>query len=213
MSDNKTKSRTTTKQLAEQLQQTRTELTELRAQLERGLRFCHVITTNNQAAVHDTQATLNGLGHVLASKQKVAPAEVQQARDGYAAAMPRPEFRARVGAAEDKYSAEAKTVQIDCEARWSLCRAACCRLGYVLGIQDLEERAARWDYGNPYVILKDANGWCTHLQQGCKCSIREQRPLSCRRYDCRHNADIWIDFERRIANPQVAALPPIERPE
>lgn len=199
----------TTAQLAEQVQATKEELATLRSELQRGLRFCHVAATHNQGAIRDTQATLNGLGHVLAEKQALIPADVQQARDAYANAAPPAAVRVRIGLDTDKYSDAALPAEIDCAARLPLCHAACCRLHFVLGTQDLDEGVVKWDYGVPYVVRQDANGWCTHLSADRECGVHEQRPLACRRYDCRDNPDIWIDFERRIPNPKIERLPDV----
>ena len=175
------------------------------------MRFCHVVATNNQSGLHETKATLNALGHVLARDGKVLPNEVMQASKAYAAATAVASHRVHLGLDIDKYSEQAAPVQIDCESRWSQCRAACCRLGYALGTQDLEEGVVKWSYRTPYAIKRETDGWCTHLNDGCACAIRAQRPLSCRRYDCSTNADIWIDFSKRIINPKVADLPPLDR--
>lgn len=201
--------RLTTRQLQDELTETRKEVARLRAELERGLRFAHVLAANNQVVARDNAATLNGLGDTLARAGQVDPNAVIQARDRYNAASPAPRYRVRAGLQIDKYSPEAAPVVIDCEARRPLCRSACCRLGYVLSVQDLEEGDVRWDYGDPYVIKRTPSGWCCHLQESRECGVFARRPLSCRRYDCRGNADIWIDFERRIPNPQVKDLPPI----
>ena len=197
--------------LTAQLQRTQQKLAALTTQVERGLRFCHVVATNNQGALHETKAALNALGHVLTRQGKIAPNEVFEASKAYASTTAPSSHRVHLGLDVDKYSEQAAPVEIDCEARWSLCRAACCRLGYALGTQDLDEGVIKWNYGTPYAIKREADGWCTHLQSGCKCGVREQRPLSCRRYDCSSNPDIWIDFSQRIINPKVADLPPLDR--
>lgn len=190
-----------------ELRDLRAEFAKLRAEIERGLRFTHVMMTRNQAAVRDAAATLNGLGHVLAASGQIDTERVQQARDDYARAEPRPTFRARVGPDIDKYSEKAGTVTIDCAARLPLCKAACCRLGFVLGTQDLDEAIVQWTYGDPYVIRRKPSGWCTHLGSDCACTVHAQRPLACRTYDCSNNPDIWIDFDRRVPNPAVGELP------
>ena len=161
-------------------------------------------------AVREVAATVNGLGHVLTGGGHVQPEAVQQSRDAYARAEPRPTFRIRVGADVDKYAADTPMVAIDCESRRPLCKSACCRLAYVLGTQDLDEGVIRWQYGDPYIIAKRDSGWCVHLATDGSCADHGCRPLACRQYDCRHNAEIWIDFDRRIPNPALGELPAID---
>jgi Fe-S-cluster containining protein len=40
----------------------------------------------------------------------------------------------------------------------------------------------------PFFIARDAGGYCPHLQRDTlRCSVWAERPLRCRRYDCREN--------------------------
>jgi Fe-S-cluster containining protein len=44
----------------------------------------------------------------------------------------------------------------------------------------------------PYFIARDADGYCPHLdRRTLACTVREERPLRCRRYDCRDDPGIW----------------------
>ena len=64
----------------------------------------------------------------------------------------------------DKYAYES-TVEIDCENRIPQCRAACCRLGFALSQQDVEEGRVKWDLGHPYMIRRAPDGYCHHLDR------------------------------------------------
>jgi prolipoprotein diacylglyceryltransferase/Fe-S-cluster containining protein len=93
---------------------------------------------------------------------------------------------------------------IDCASRIHLCHAACCKMHFALSGEDLEEGKIRWDVGQPYVIAQGDDGWCVHLDRETKCcGCYAARPLVCRTYDCRNDSRIWLDFERKIINPQV----------
>jgi Fe-S-cluster containining protein len=106
----------------------------------------------------------------------------------------------------DKYNLEGG-VQIDCESRLAFCRAACCRLKFALSRQDVEEGILKWDFAPPYMIKQGQDGYCVHLdRQGCRCSVYQQRPVPCRAYDCRHDQRIWLDFERKVVNPELEKL-------
>jgi hypothetical protein len=54
------------------------------------------------------------------------------------------------GSEVDKYKFEGGAT-IDCENRVHLCKAACCRLGFALSRQDIEERVVKWDLSRPYM--------------------------------------------------------------
>jgi hypothetical protein len=103
----------------------------------------------------------------------------------------------------DKYAFR-DGVEIDCASRIELCRAACCRLAFALSEQDVEEGAVLWDPEEPYLIARSGNGDCAHLDpNGRVCGIYEQRPLPCRAFDCREDGRIWVDFERRVHQPDL----------
>lgn len=73
---------------------------------------------------------------------------------------------------------------IDCASRTHLCHAACCILG------------------GGRVPVKEKGKRCPHLRDDLKCGIYENRPEACQ-YDCRTNCRIWIDFERKVPNPDL----------
>jgi|GEM_PF-1294721 len=107
---------------------------------------------------------------------------------------------------DDKYSYQSE-VRIDCENRLHLCQAACCRLRFALSPQDIEEGTVKWELGRPYLIRRQADGYCHHLHRGAlNCGIYAQRPLVCRAYDCRNDKRIWADFENRVVSPELASL-------
>ena len=107
---------------------------------------------------------------------------------------------------QDKYTFD-EVVEIDCENRVHLCRAACCRLELALSRQDIEEGIVKWELGRPYLIARDADGYCRHLERGsCRCTVWEHRPIPCRGYDCRNDERIWLDFEKGVINPDLEKL-------
>lgn len=104
----------------------------------------------------------------------------------------------------DKYD-PVHAVVIDCASRLPLCRAACCRLSFYLGNQDLEEGIVRWDLARPYHIKQTRDGYCVHCRSTDRsCDVWDHRPQACRSYDCRNDSRIWLDFEARIPNPAIA---------
>jgi hypothetical protein len=104
---------------------------------------------------------------------------------------------------QDKYAFK-EEVEIDCARRVHLCQAACCRLDLALSKQDIEEGILKWELGKPYMIAKDAEGYCRHLERTtCRCTVWQHRPIPCRGYDCRQDTRIWLDFANGIVNPNL----------
>ena len=168
-------------------------------EIERGLRFTHVMMSVNQDQGNEAVAYVQALADVLVEKGILKHEELEEplerAREEVAQVlMP----RVRLADMGDKY-AEGQAVEIDCFARLSLCHARCCTFKFFLTKQDLDEGVARWDYGNPYWIKQAKDGYCFHSDPQTRgCTIHGKRPHVCRQYDCRSDRRIWIDFEKRI---------------
>lgn len=110
----------------------------------------------------------------------------------------------------DKYNIPpAEIPRIDCENRLPLCRGACCALRFSLSGQDLEEGVVRWTLSEPYLNRQGLDGRCVHQdREGLGCTIHEHRPSVCRVYSCRDDARIWLDFDKRVINPDLFAEGP-----
>ena len=171
-------------------------------EVERGLRFTHVMMSVNQDQGNEAVAYVQALADVLVEKGILKDEELEEplerAREEVAQVlMP----RVRLADMGDKY-AEGQSVEIDCFARLPLCHARCCTFKFFLTKQDLDEGVARWDYGNPYWIKQTADGYCVHSDPQTRgCTIHGKRPHICRQYDCRNDKRVWIDFEKRIPAP------------
>ena len=88
----------------------------------------------------------------------------------------------------------------NCRELIPICKGRCCNLTFALSFQDLEEGKIRWNYGAPYQILRNGDGYCTYSDPDTrKCTIYNERPAICRTYDCRKDERIWKDFKNRIA--------------
>lgn len=99
---------------------------------------------------------------------------------------------------EDKY--EVTSPDVPCSQLVDICKSRCCRLQFPLSTADLDEGVIRWDYGKPYLIRQRASdGKCVHNDPDTHfCTVHAQRPVICRKYDCRNDKRIWADFDRRI---------------
>jgi Fe-S-cluster containining protein len=70
----------------------------------------------------------------------------------------------------------------------------------------VEEGIVRWDFGRPYLIAHDGDGYCIHLDRKTyKCKVYENRPVPCRGFNCKDNEKwkVWLDFDKKIINPEL----------
>jgi len=75
---------------------------------------------------------------------------------------------------------------IDCRSRIQECRAACCTLIFALTRDEVQKGIIKHNLEKPFFISRDPEGYCTHLDHNSlECSVWNDRPLRCRRYDCR----------------------------
>ncbi len=110
----------------------------------------------------------------------------------------------------DKYELESKP--IDCESLMHLCHGRCCGFEVVLSRQDLAEGKLEWVIDKPYHLPKKPTGFCIYQNNDTGfCGNYEHRPAICRRYDCRDDKRVWLDFENRIPAPMPETLVTIRR--
>jgi Fe-S-cluster containining protein len=177
----------------------------------KALIYAHNAIGSNLAGTQQISASVYALTELLIAKGVIGLQELEERKESInkrmMAQMQEKWLGARMLADEtNKYDARTE-VAIDCEARIPLCKASCCKLSFYLSRQDLEEGVVRWEFGRPYHIAHNAEGYCVHCDDATKkCSVRANRPLTCRTYDCRQDKRIWADFENRIPNPNLAKL-------
>jgi len=188
-----------------------------RKELERGLRFLNNAVTQMRDELLQLGAQVVTLTRLLGERGSVGQAEVMAAlpeavREVRESDEESPPMRVELAiTAEDKHDIESPP--IPCGELLPLCQARCCKLTFTLSTQDLHEREVRWDYGNPYWNLRRADGYCVHNQPGSfGCEVYHHRPAPCRRFDCRKDTRIWIDYDKRIPAPaadeQLISLAP-----
>ena len=169
-----------------------------------GLRFSHVVEMETKRRLGEVGARLEALIEALKASGALDPAALETALPP---ATQREQERIRSEAlvvlseVEDKY-ALTDLPEIDCAARLPLCHGRCCTFVFPLSTQDLDERVVRWEYGRPYQIGRRGDGYCVHCDETShQCTVYHWRPATCRTYDCRRDARIWVDFDRRIPAP------------
>ena len=178
---------------------------ELRGEVERGLQFANVMLTVNQEASNEAVAYVQALTDLLIAKGLITQEELEQPlqqaqRELNETVVP----RVRLGETSDKY-ADGQSTDVDCPNRVHLCEGRCCTFKFYLTKQDLDEGVVRWDYGNPYWIRQGPDGYCVHFDwETHGCGVYERRPYICRRFDCRNDKRLWVDYERAIpATPKA----------
>jgi hypothetical protein len=110
-------------------------------------------------------------------------------------------YTVRLATFSDKYAVASS--DIDCAERIPLCGARCCSFDVTLSAQDVREGKLPFQIDQPYMLPKDpVTGRCGCMAENGACTVYEHRPGTCRAYDCRHDARVWIDFDARIPTPR-----------
>lgn len=179
----------------------RVRLPILPEDVERGLRFNHIVDHQTRTKLTELSASFYALVETMIARGVVPLDEYEKRRATTLAReqeKSKSELQPQVSNIPDKYKLE-QLPAIDCEARLPLCKARCCTLTFPLSIQDLDERVVRWDYSRPYQIGRRPDGYCVHNKAGtCQCEVYEHRPGICRTYSCQNDKRIWKDFDARI---------------
>lgn len=180
-----------------------------KSELVDGLLFCHYQLNASATKLFEALSYSYALMEVLIAKGIVGIEEVNQRKDAVSQRLAEQFQEEQIGvrmleADSDKYNLEGGETIIDCEARWPICKAVCCKLQFPLSPQDIAEGIVRWNLGAPYMNRKGDTGHCVHLDlESCRCGVYENRPAICRGYSCANDDRIWLDFEKRIINPAI----------
>lgn len=171
-------------------------------ELERALRFNHLLISINRHTSHEGAAFAQALVGLLLEKGLISSDEFEARVKAHRQQI-EGDPQVMLSKAPDKYNCHDEML-IDCASRLHLCRAACCTFRFFLSPQDLDEGIVKWDYGNPYWVRQRDKKYCWHCTPDeLRCSIHERRPYTCRVYNCSKDKRIWIDFENMIPNPDL----------
>lgn len=180
---------------------------ELRQEVVQGLRYVHYQLGANTGEALEVSSFLYALIELLIERGIITEKELNERKIAVAERLVKKFQELGMGAVfqekeHDKYGFE--EVLVDCESRRQLCNAACCKLSFALSRQDIEEGIIKWDLGHPYMIAKEEDGYCVHLDKTrYTCKVWENRPVPCRAFDCRNDKRIWLDFEKMVINPKL----------
>jgi Fe-S-cluster containining protein len=170
--------------------------------LKDGLIFNHHLGMQNRADLDETRATVYALLEELSDRGFIDLASLEARREVARALeserserLPRAYVDAKV---PDKYALKVLP-DVDCRSLLPICQGRCCKLRFALSRQDVEERVVEWEFAAPYLIRHGDDQRCVHQERpGGSCGVYEHRPATCRTYDCRNDARIWRDFDKRI---------------
>jgi len=189
----------------------RGSLESLRDEVAQGLVYSHSRSNANSSKLMEVAAFSYALIELLLERGVISVEELDARKKEVGQRLVDKFVNKGMGVAltedeQDKYRYQ-NEVQIDCENRLPLCRAACCRLGFALSVQDVEEGVVKWDLARPYMVRRGQDGYCHHLDRGRnRCGVYDHRPIVCRGYDCRKDKRIWADFEKRALCPDLGRL-------
>jgi Fe-S-cluster containining protein len=177
---------------------------ELHRQVERGALFTHSALTNLSARINESDSFLYAIIDLMVRKGVMATEEietfVQEVRresiEKQETAHPNLSMRSDIEGDNDY-------TPVNCEERWPVCKAICCKLDFALNAEEVEAGHVRWDMGRPYFIRHEQNGFCTHLNTVTKgCGVYGHRPGVCKKYSCAKDTRIWKDFEKMELNEE-----------
>jgi hypothetical protein len=176
----------------------------------RVLIYTHNPANANTAEVHEASTALSAAVELIVEQGVVHRGKFDALRRSAAGRLRR-EFidRGMAVAIQEfgvsKYESQSG-VRIDRESHIHVCKATCCKLPLALSKEDVQEGVVRWGLDQAYMIARDQDNHCAHLEKStCLCTVYEHRPIPCRGYDRRNDKRIWLDFENRVVNPQICA--------
>ncbi|MGD8483280.1 MAG: YkgJ family cysteine cluster protein [Thioalkalispiraceae bacterium] len=84
--------------------------------------------------------------------------------------------------------------EVDCARCVSHCRAKCCTMIFALTKDEVDVGDIAYNKQRPFFIARDEDGYCPHMdRETYACLVWQNRPLRCRRYDCRDDKNVWPD--------------------
>jgi len=78
------------------------------------------------------------------------------------------------------------------------CKAKCCTFIFALTKDEVEVGLVQYNDKRPFFIARDAHdGYCPHLDRDSyQCTVYDNRPLRCRRYDCENDPAVWPELAK-----------------
>lgn len=188
------------------------QLDDFRREIVDGWLYTHTRMNTNTRKILEVASFLYSLIEILIERGDIAVEQLDERKKETSQRLLKKFEDEGMGVAlmedkqTDKYAC-GEEVKIDCQDRIHICKAACCRLEFAISVQDVYEGIINWDFGRPYMVARQKNGYCRHLDpKTLCCTVRDKRPITCRAYDCRHDERIWADFDNKIPSPKLKGL-------
>jgi Fe-S-cluster containining protein len=185
-------------------------MSDIRQKVAGGLFYTHTRLNANTTKTLEAASFLYALIELLNEKGLLSIEELDERKKKVAVRLIRKFTESGIGLLYqepeyDKYTFEHEAC-VDCQDRLHICKAVCCKFPFALSRQDVEEGVINWEFKRPYLIAHDADGYCVHLdRETFSCSVRENRPVPCRGFDCRNNEKwkVWVDYDAKIINTDL----------
>ena len=185
-------------------------ISTLQNDISRGLLYTHTRINANTTKTLEATSFLYALIELLSEKGILSIEELDERKKQVAQRLMTKFIDSGIGLMHqdpeyDKYTFKHE-VQVDCQSRMHICKAVCCRFPFALSRQDVEEGIINWEFGRPYLIAHDEDGYCVHLdREDYRCTMWEHRPVPCRGFDCRDNEKwkVWLDYEKGVINTEL----------
>ncbi len=185
-------------------------LREEHQELAEGLLYTHTRINSNTKKTLESTSFLYALIELLSEKGLISIEELDKRKNQVAERLVRKFVESGMGLLyqdpeEDKYMFEHEA-HVDCGSRLHTCKAMCCKFPFALSKQDVEEGIIRWEFGRPYLIAHNSDGYCVHMDRKTyHCTVREHRPVPCRGFTCENNQKwhVWNDYEAKVINQEM----------
>ncbi|MGB8217849.1 MAG: YkgJ family cysteine cluster protein [Candidatus Methanoperedens sp.] len=183
---------------------------ELMKEIAEGLLYNHTRINANTVKTLEATSFLYALVELLNEKGLISIDELDEKKKQVAERLVKSFIESGIGLLyqdpeEDKYTFEHEA-NVDCLSRLHTCKAMCCKFPFALSKQDVEEGIIRWEFGRPYLIAHDTDGYCVHMDKNTyNCTVREHRPVPCRGFTCENNEKwhVWHDYEAKVINQEL----------
>ncbi len=195
-------------------------LSKIDNDLSSGLLYTHSCFNFNTAKTLEASSFLYALIEILNEKGIITIEELDERKRQVATRLVKKFTESGIGLMYqdpeyDKYSFEHESY-VDCHSRLPVCKALCCKFPFALSRQDVEEGMIRWDFGRPYLIAHDTDGYCVHRNSTTfECKVYEHRPVPCKGFDCKDDKKwkVWLDYEKNIVNPDLLRIRSFQEPK
>lgn len=185
-------------------------LLKTQSDLSSGLFYTHTRVNDNTKKTLEAASFLYALIELLNEKGIISIEELDERKKQVAERLVKKFTESGIGLMYqdpeyDKYTFEHEA-KVDCESRLEVCKALCCKIPFALSRQDVDEGIIRWEFGRPYLIAHQSDGYCVHLdKKAYRCTVHNHRPVPCQGFDCKNSEKwkIWQEYDKNIVNPEL----------